>query len=417
MIPQKIYQAIIIFLLTLIAVLLGVLLYDALVYTPQELEEVIAADTVVEQESVAVPADTQQVAETDEIESSDSVYPSDSFLAFDSTLIGITFGNGTGVQIVDDAIVSLHSIGPKVYATRHADVDGEVSQDQEVIYSSDTWASPGSLSESENTLFASVITRDAFYGVFSFDGGITWTQPDEISSTPVGAAVPTSCLWHEGDELHAMFAWVAPAQQGDGGPLYVATYEEDAWSIEQVTDFPYASSPSLDCDATQQSMILRVEESLEKTGDIDVYFLQRVDGVWQEADYVMRGADPHLAVCGEDYWVGFHDVGAYRLHSSDQGETWTREVMSKTGKFGSIACDGDVVAISWGQWPSLAEANSRATTRGVGAQVSFDGGETWEEWLPAGDKTGQQISMLDVKDGVIVIFWRSSEGLHLKIFR
>jgi hypothetical protein len=265
------------------------------------------------------------------------------------------------MQIVDDAIVTLHSEGPILYATRHVLIDGETVQEVVELYSGGSWVSPAALSESENVLIAMFATRDGFFVSLSYDAGVSWGEAQWVGDTPVGAAVPTSCLWHEEEELNAMLAWVAPEHQGDGGPLYIATFIDNEWEVERVSDLPYLSSPSLACDAQQQSMIIRSEESVEKTGDIDVYFLKREDGVWTQPEYVIRGADPHLAVCDGDYWVGYHDVGANRLYSSD-------------------------------------------------------GGETWEEWKPAGDEQGQQISVTDVKDGVVAIFWRTEEGLQLKTY-
>jgi hypothetical protein len=411
MTTQTIVRSLILLLLALVAGLLGFLLYDSLTHNGAYMQTDEVEEIVEEIDQEEELEDEEETFELNEV-----VYPEESFISVDSSLIGITFGNGTGMQIVDDAIVTLHSERTVLYATRHVMVDDELVQESVALYEAGGWVTPAALSESENSLIAMFITRDGFHAVFSFDGGITWSDAQWVGDTPVGASVPTSCLWHEDDVLHAMLAWVAPEHQGDGGPLYVAEYVDGAWEVEQVSALPYVSSPSLACDAEQQSMIIRSEQSIEKTGDIDVYFLKREDGAWTEPAYVIRGADPHLAVCDGDYWVGYHDVGANRLYSDDEGETWETEVLSKTGKFGAVACDGDVVAISWGQWPSLKDANSKAPTRGVGAQVSFDGGETWEEWKPAGDEIGQQISMMDVRDGVIAIFWRTEEGLMLKTY-
>ncbi|MDG1949757.1 MAG: sialidase family protein [bacterium] len=413
MTTQTIFRSITLVLLAAIAGLLGFLLYDSLTHT----EAYLGSDV----DDVTEPLDDVDVATNPIEEEGDTVenemmFVDESVLSLTATVGGITFGNGTGMQIVDDAIVTLHSAGPTLLVTRHVFIDGEVVQEEVELYSEGSWVSPAALSESNNTLIAMFNTRDGFFVSFSYDGGVSWEASEWITDAPVGAAVPTSCLWHEGDELNAMLAWVAPEHQGDGGPLHVATLVDDVWGIERVSDYPYISSPSLDCDADQQSMIIRVEESIEKTGDIDVYFLKREDGEWQEPQYIMRGADPHLAVCDGDYWVGYHDVGANLLHSDDGGETWESKVLSDTGKFGSIACDGDTVVVSWGQWPSLKDANSKAQTRGVGAQVSFDGGETWEEWKPAGDAQGQQISVTDVKNGIVSIFWRTAESLILKTY-
>ncbi len=354
-----------------------------------------------------------------EEERAPSIYPSYSFIATpDTTRPGVPFGNGTGVQIVDDAIVTVHSENRALYVTRHQLIDDEVvAQSTELSYEG-SWSTPGALSESDESLVFLYLTDKGMYTRMSDDGGLSWNEPVRVGENPVGPATPSACLWHEDGELRSLIAWVAPPQSGDGGPVYVGEWDGEGWEVVEVGDFSYASSPSLDCDEGQQSIVLRVAAEAGSTSEIDLYFARRdAAGNWPEPEYVFAGADPHLAVCDEQYWIGYHHRGYSYASSQDAGESWEKTSISTTSKFGSISCDGDVVVTSWGLWPTLRQANERdPDTRQLSAQVSFDNGETWQSWAPVGEETGHGTASSDVVEGAIVLFWRSPEGVHVATY-
>ncbi len=327
----------------------------------------------------------------------------------------IPYGNGRGVQVTSSAIVTLQTMeAGQVSAIQHGLEEEEVTQESVTVADGSGMAfSAASLSEVNDTLLAVWLSPSGITTGFSVDGGMQWGDEEVLTERPTGPSVPSSCLWQDDEgELRGMVAWVDPPTSEDGGPLYVAEYEGGAWGdAVQVGESELISSPSLACFSDHQSMVFRQD------GDsgLHVHFTQRRDGEWEDPEEILLGADPHMAECGDDIWVGYHWNGARRGHSSDGGDTWTYETVDNSGKFGSIACEGNIVAYQWGDYASREAANTKdSTQRTVGVELSFDGGESWESWEPAEGEMEQSIASVDVYDSEVIIFWRSPDSIRIK---
>jgi hypothetical protein len=319
----------------------------------------------------------------------------------------VPFGNGKGLGVVNDAVLGIYTDSGSSYATRFT-AEGETTV--ELMATGQSNAS--SLSTLGDDALALTYGGSGLTAFFSSDGGLSWTDGENVGSRSQGATVPTSCLWEEDGNLKAMIAWVDPPQLGDGGPLYIRTWDGGSWSeITRVGDQKLASSPTLACDEFARRMVYREGP----TGGIDVWFTIETDGTFSEPVEIFSGADPHMAMCNDVIWVGYHHVGTSLAKSTDGGETWETEQLDQTGKFGSIACSSDTVVASWGHFPTLQAANNAIGSdnqRSAYAKVSFDGGETWTSWKPAGEDVDQNVSTVAAAEGVAYILWETSGAVR-----
>ena len=48
--------------------------------------------------------------------------------------------------------------------------------------------------------------------------------------------------------------------------------------------------------------------------------------------------------------------------------------------------------------------------------ISFDDGETWDNWRPAGEEVNQSIASLSIVDETIAIFWRTLDRIRLTTY-
>lgn len=325
-------------------------------------------------------------------------------------LPSIPYGNGRGVVILSDALLTLHATGGQLIATRHSGSDGALTQEAVIIDTTSSTASgalsAGSLTNSDDTALGVWIGSKGIQASFSSDGGKSWGSHVALASRPVGPATPTSCVWKDQQgELNALVAWVAPPQKSDGGPVYMSRFAVGKWSeTYRVGQLELASSPSLACDSTEQSMVMRNGQ----TNDLRLYFTKSSDGgiSWGEPKEVLRGADPNLAHCGDDYWIAYHWAGTKVAHSTDGGETWSVFTHDASGKFEAVACDGDLVAVTWGDYESQQAAQQKTSPRKVGAAISTDAGANWFRWYPQGEDDHQSTGSLDVDNGLVALFGR-----------
>lgn len=140
------------------------------------------------------------------------------------------------------------------------------------------------------------------------------------------------------------------------------------------------------------------------------------------------GYDPSLCCSGTKPFVGFHtDTNDAHLASSDAAWQTVTEVdwdsatagtqRDDSGKFVSVACAGDTVAASWGDWPNKDDAIQHLdSTRQLGMIVARDGGTTWQTLQPAGTDGGQLVATVAVRDGRVAVLWRTSSALRLAIY-
>lgn len=322
----------------------------------------------------------------------------------------VPFGNGKGLGLVEEAILSLYTDDGAVYAGRFS--AGVFENSVKIAPSGPGFSSAASLSTLGNNALALVTGPLGIQGSWSDDGGYTWSGLESLAPQSDGAQVPTSCLWEEGDDLLAMIAWVDPIQVEQGGPLYVRTFNGESWEeTMQVGSQDFASSPSLVCNSEVRTMAYREGEG----NAIDIWFATETDGSFDDAKEIFDGADVHMAICNETIYLGYHHQGAMLGISKDNGETWSNVQLDTTGKFGSIACSEDTVVVSWGHFPSLKIANdakSNDNQRSAYAQVSFDGGETWNDWHPAGDSVDQNVSTVAAEPGVAYMLWETTGGIR-----
>ena len=260
----------------------------------------------------------------------------------------VPLGNGRGVAVVEDAIVTLHGESGTIYASRHQNIDGEAIVTSVMLDDSFANVNPSALSGVGSTVAATWMATDGLSTSLSDDNGETWSEPFVHAPRPTGSATPSSCAWIDSDnQPHAIVVWTAPPVTGDGGYLYLSEWTDGTWSDpERVGTNELASSPSLACRDKGQMMVLRDGE----IKNLNVFLtIRNDDGSWPDPKKVFKGADPHMAWCGNRIWIGYHSIGAFRAYSDDGGDSWEKETISTTGKFGAITCDEKTVAITPGE--------------------------------------------------------------------
>jgi hypothetical protein len=384
-------------------IVLGVLFVYFTSASPQEtdtdLQEIIdlQVDTMNEEDHPEI--DNEGIDTLDDVLSETNSFQE--ILLGQDTSRSIPFGNGKGLAEVSDATIGLYTDSGSVYLARFKDDGYDTLQ----LASSGNAISmhASSLSTNGDDVLALWNGAMGIYAAFSSDGGLTWTEEEIIEGRSAGAQVPTSCLWQQDGELHAMASWVDPPISGDGGPLYVRSWKNGQWSeTVEVGNRDLATSPSLNCEDNIRQLMFRDGE----TNKLRVWYSEETDGTWSEPTEEFGGADSHIAVCNGRIWVGHHNVGAHLSWSDDNGETWEKETLDGTGKFGSIACYEDTVIVSWGHYTSLYAAQNREPdSRSVYAKISIDGGETWASWKPVGEEVNQNVSVVSAGPDGVSIMW------------
>jgi hypothetical protein len=404
---RKEYLVIIAFL-ALVVGLLGALYFN-------EASSSIESEAASESEVINEPDPIAEEVSPTVIEASPEPFYSE-ILTENGKRPSVPLGNGKGVLVTNDAIITLHGESGTVYASRHEDVAGEAVVTSVVIDDGLGNTNPSALSGTGDSVLAMWMATDGPSVSLSDNGGRTWGETTLLAERPVGSATPTSCTWIDSDnQVRAIAAWTAPPISGDGGYLYAREFINGTWEeAVRVGTNELASSPSLACNSQGQMMALRDGD----IGNLNVFLTIRGgDGSWPEPKKVFKGADPHMAWCGNRIWIGYHGIGAFRAYSDDGGDSWEKETLSKAGKFGAIACDEKTVAITWGDFEDLAAANGKdESKRKVGAAVSFNDGETWEDWRPAGEEVNQSIASLSILDETIAIFWRTLDRIRVTTY-
>lgn len=242
--------------------------------------------------------------------------------------------------------------------------------------------SPGALSaEGENVMvvYQSDNGSEHLQKVYvSSDGGDTGDH-FILGDKGVGASVPTVCVWED----KGLVAWVAPPTDEDKGPLYVASLTNGTIdTVQQIGSETAYSAPSLSCSSAGQSLAVRYQPP--DGGEITTHFAEKINGTFSLRE-VFKGADPSICASGDIIGIASHRGATVNFaRSTDRGAVWEMEARDTTARFGNVSCDGDKIFVLYGDWPTteLAMTHDDAT-RALGAQISYDGGETFYVEYPA----------------------------------
>jgi len=327
----------------------------------------------------------------------------------------VPFGNGTGVHLSETGEVLF------AYTLNHRLNLGYTDGTTVPVTTQQTEFSFGTALGAEHDFVAVVTTQPTtrqMRAQASQDFGVSFDPPTDVGDAGVGATVPSVCAWQEGNTYRALVAWVAPPVSGDGGPMYVASYDGAQWSQGvRVGSSDVLSAPTLSCEAGRQELVARNEIG---NGNIEVHRYERdTMGGWNSGEVIIAaGADPHYCVAGDDQWVGYHNLGsAYLAHSSDGGGTWAHREVDSSGKFTPITCaEGGLAAVCRGDWDTKAEAESRDPGRRISCSVTFDGGQTYTEFAPVGAEEGQGVTSMSMTTEGLAIFWGATNGIRLALY-
>lgn len=322
------------------------------------------------------------------------------------------------VVFTKDAILTLHGSKGAIYASRHyVDENGETVSDKQTINTMSakgtqaSMATPGALASDGENILAVWVEPKGLYGALSKDGGKNWADPEFIGERSVGPLTPSACIWEaKNGDLNAFVSWVLPPQKTDGGPLFLRSWSDGAWgATQELGAYETASGTNLSCSDEEQSMIFRDGSD---GANLQLYLTTHLGGgEWSEAENILAGADPKLAICGENAYAAYHDRGTHVAKRGEEG-SWEPQLMDEKGKFESLACDEDAVIVAWGAYESIADANNKQNPK-LAVRVSLDEGLSWESWSPDEGDIIKQRSVA-VSGSVFAVLWTETDGvIHL----
>jgi len=341
-------------------------------------------------------------------------------VAADGT-VSVPLTNGRGI-VTTDVPVTVHTENGTLYAVRWTD-----PPDKHAIATGvggTTVAARG-----EQVLVAYVALREeAIHARVSADGGVTWSEPASLGPRPAGPALPTACLYASDGALRQVVAWSAQPSESDG-PLVVAQHDGRDW---QRTEHPSirSSGPALQCadDAPPEIVWRDHRDGLGPRVALYHAFIDPDGGLPGEHRVLMPAFDPSVCATPDARYVGYHGAtnDAHLARSRDGGVTYADvdldpgtpalDLLDDSGKFVSVACDGPVVAATWGDWPTKSDAAGRTPTRMLGMRVSTDGGQSWISLRPAGDDQDQGPATVAVAGERVLVMWKAPGTIRLAEF-
>jgi hypothetical protein len=325
----------------------------------------------------------------------------------------IAFGNAPGLVLRDGEALFVYSEKQRVYTGYSNGVDAPVTTQLDAFANGMALAATGD----DAVLFYTNQADHQMMARVSTDFGTSWSADVELGDGDTGPTVPTVCTWDEGGVVRSLAAWVAPPTSEDGGPMYVSYYDGVNWdTADKVGSSDVYSAPTLSCEDGRQTLVVREQVSV---GVIDVMLFERDSvGTWTGGNRQFEGADPHLCVEGDDYWVGYHEKGsALMAHSTDAGANWFDTELDETGKFVPISCAANGAALACnGDWDSKLDANSKAPGRKLFCHVTFDGAATWQDVRPVGLDTEQSVTNAAMSDDGVAILWMSPDAVRFAMY-
>ncbi len=214
----------------------------------------------------------------------------------------------------------------------------------------------------------------------SGDGGRTWSQPVMFGVRPAGPPLPTACVYRQQGRLLNVAAWSAQPSESDG-PLVIAIHDGTQWLPPVEHGAIRSSGASLHCTENGGAEIVWRDHRQGSTGPNVSLWMARVShaGALEDERRILTHAfDPSFCRSGDRRWVAHHSaINDAHLAVSDDGLLWNEvdtdgaqaglQPLDETGKYAAVACVGQIVLATWGDWPTKADADARTDTRRVGA--------------------------------------------------
>lgn len=342
-------------------------------------------------------------------------------LALSATDIGVPLTNGIGVQVAD-VPVSVHTEDAKLYAVRWGATPSKVLIDTSV--GGMTLAGRGN-----HLLLVYVhLASDQMLARESTDGGVTWGAAQTLGGRPMGPALPTACVYKDAGTLRRVVAWSHQPSESDG-PLKIAVHDGAAWQPTAEHASIASSGAALYCpDDGSPEIVWRDHRLLNSGGQVVLYRAQiALSGALRNEAQILQppAYDPSYCGHGTSRFVGFHNAinEAYVGRSSDGGASFATvdtdsaasgvQGFDASGKFVSVSCSPQLVAATWGDWPTKQEAALRATTRRLGAAVSNDNGQSWYAVRPAGEAQELGPATVVVNGASAYLAWKAPAAIYL----
>ncbi len=207
------------------------------------------------------------------------------------------------------------------------------------------------------------------YGVFSTDGGKTWSDAADISNTPGKSMDPSVAIARDG-VVHLVWA---DTTDSSTGPEIWQSFSSDkgkTWSKAKNISHTLgdARCPALACGGTNDVFVCWSDKLGEKANS-EIFFAS----------------------------------------SNDGGKSFSRAAnVSNTPGDSSdprIAVDGSGIYLAW------SDSSTRAGQRDIFFMASRDGGESWEKYLDVAPTPGRSTEpAICAGDGHIAVVWRDTTG-------
>lgn len=237
----------------------------------------------------------------------------------------------------------------------------------------------------------------------SGDGGRTWSQPVMLGVRPAGPPLPTACVYRQQGRLLRVAAWSAQSSQSDG-PLVIAIHDGTQWlpPVEHVAI--RSSGASLHCTENGGAEIVWRDHRQGSNGPNVSLWMAHVS----PAGALEDERDTHLAVS---------DDGLLWNEVDTDGAQAGLQPLDETGQYATVACAGQIVLATSGDWPTKADADARTETHRVGAAYSRDGGRTWFRVVPDGQGGGQRAMSTVAATDAAWVLWNEHGTVQLAEFR
>lgn len=243
---------------------------------------------------------------------------------------------------------------------------------------------------------------------FSDDGGMTWTEEDEVTIANEGGfnVMSVSLLRLPNDEI-ALFYMRKNSLEDCRPVMRVSRDEARTWSepVEIITDvvgyyvlnndrIVQTSSGRLLCPVALHNRAEYAEPDWE--GILMVYFSDDMGGTWQRSESTLKKfeADGSRVLLQEPgvielrdgrimMWARTNSGSQYLSWSSDDGDTWTSPVPSSIMSPRSPASiervpGGDALMMVWNDHAEIT-GEALAWRSPLAVALSFDEGKTWKQ--------------------------------------
>lgn len=349
-----------------------------------------------------------------------SVEITTSSLTVNAANIGVPLTNGMGVHMAD-VPVSVHSEDGRLYVVRWT-----ATPTRQLL---DSGVGGMTLAGKDNHLLVvyAHIGSNELRLRESTDAGLTWDTAYALGTLPTGPALPTACIYEQGGLRKRAIVWSAQPSESEG-PLMIALHDGHVWQAAvEHTSIPSSGAALYCADNASPEIVWRDHRLFVSGGPVQLYqaVVDPSGGLSDPHPILQPAYDPSLCGYGTSRYTGFHDAinNAYIGRSTDSGATFNAvdadstapetQPFDESGKFVSVSCSPNLVAATWGDWPSKQDAAGRAGTRKLGMVLSSDNGQTWITARPASEAEDLGPATVHVKDSTAYVMWSAPGAIHL----